>query len=173
MQVYCKDGIALAWHADGVGVPAGEYPPGAQRFIVADGTVLERIGDPPTVDGAPDNRPFKAPDINLAAFAGQCRWERETSGVTVVGIPIATDDRSKLLIMGCRVAAMADAAWTTTWFASDGSTHILDAPTMIAVSDAVAAHVADCFAVYSLVVAGISGGTITTPAQVEDAFAAA
>lgn len=123
-------------------------------------------------DGAVVSYEPPAPPVDLPAYAADARWRREVGGTTVLGIPILTDDRAKLLITGSRVAAMANPAWETIWYAADGSTHPVDSPTMIAISDAVAAHVAACFAAYGTVAAGIEAGTITTTQQIDDAFAA-
>lgn len=110
--------------------------------------------------------------VDLTAYAANARWVKETSGITVGGVAVATDDRSKQMVMGARIAADADGNFTTQWVASDGSISTLTAPQIIAISDAVLAHVAACFAKYADVKPQIDGGTITTPAQIDAAFAA-
>ncbi|GJD53427.1 hypothetical protein OPKNFCMD_6202 [Methylobacterium crusticola] len=93
----------------------------------------------------------------------------EQGGVAVPavgGLRIATDDRSKTLVLGARMAALADPGFTTTWFALDGSRHALRAPEVVAISDAVLAHVAACFAARAAVEAAIEAGTVTTSAEV-------
>lgn len=107
----------------------------------------------------------------LIAYAATARWRKETGGITVGGIPIATDDRSKQMIMGVRIAADADAGFTTPWVAADGAIHTVDAATVIAISNAVLAHVAACFATYAAVKAAIDDETITTFAEIDAAFA--
>lgn len=110
--------------------------------------------------------------FSLLHYAEQRRWEKETAGITVAGVPIATDDRSKQMVLGARVAAMADENFTTNWVAADGAIYQLDAATVTAISDAVLAHVRACFAVYATVRQEIATNTITTKAQVDAAFAA-
>jgi hypothetical protein len=48
------------------------------------------------------------PPFEPSTYAATKRLEEETSGITVGGVPIATDDRSKIMIIGARVAAAAD-----------------------------------------------------------------
>ena len=115
--------------------------------------------------------PFEPPAPDLVAYAAQKRWEKETGGVEIGGMPIHTDDRSKSLIMGARLAAAIDPNFTTSWKAADGSFVTVNAATIIAISDAVLAHVADCFAIEAQVIVDISAETITTPAQIDAAFA--
>ena len=43
MQLYCKDGIVVAWHDDGQAIPDDAYP-GMTRIVVPAGTALERDG---------------------------------------------------------------------------------------------------------------------------------
>lgn len=115
--------------------------------------------------------PYVPPPVDLAAYAAAARWAKETGGIAVAGVPVATDDRSKLMIIGARVAASANPSWSTIWQGADGNTYPIDVTAMIAISDAVAAHVAACFAAFSTVLAGIKAGTVTTTAQIDAAFA--
>ena len=117
--------------------------------------------------------PHVAPVVDLVTHAADRRWQKEVGGIVVDGIPVATDDRAKLMITGARVAAMADPAWTTTWHGTDGNSYPVDAAAMVAISDAVQAHVNATFATFATVKAAIEAGAITTAAQVDAAFAAA
>lgn len=111
---------------------------------------------------------------SLIAYAARRRYEKETGGIVINGVNVATDDRSKTMLMGARIAASADPAFATPWVAADGSITQIDAATTIAISNAVLAHVQACFQAYSQVAAGISGAapTVTTPTQIDAAFAA-
>jgi len=116
--------------------------------------------------------PAPPPTINdLKTYAGNKRWSVETGGIVVEGIPIATDDRSKIMITGARIAAQADAGFTTSWVVADGTVHDLDAEQIIAISDAVLAHVSAAFATYSAVISGINAQpqAITTVAEIDAA----
>lgn len=116
--------------------------------------------------------PYAPPAVDLVAYAADRRWRKETGGITLAGIPIATDDRSKLMIMGSRLSAQADAEWSTVWIGADGNAYPIDAATIVQISDAVAAHVNACFAIFVELKAAIEGGTVTTTSQVDAAFAA-
>nr|WP_047581392.1 DUF4376 domain-containing protein [Methylobacterium sp. ZNC0032] len=107
----------------------------------------------------------------LTARAADRRWRQEVGGITVAGVPVATDDRAKLMITGARVAAMADPDWSTVWHGADGQTYPVDAAAMVAISDAVQAHVNSGFATFAAVKAAIEAGTITTAADIDAAFA--
>ncbi|SEL39324.1 protein of unknown function [Bosea lupini] len=106
----------------------------------------------------------------LLAYAASTRWQKEVGGVVVAGVPVATDDRSKLMITGARIAAMLDPEWSTIWHGSDQNTYPIDATAMIAISDDVQAHVNATFATFAAVKAAIDAGTITTTAEVDAAF---
>ena len=107
---------------------------------------------------------------DLKAYAAQKRWQKEVGGITVGGIPIATDDRSKQMIIGARMAAEADSGFTTPWVANDGSVHTLTAADVIGISNAVLAHVGSCFAIYATVADQIESDAIAGAAQIDAAF---
>jgi hypothetical protein len=98
------------------------------------------------------------------------RYRRETGGTVVGGMPVATDDRSKMMIMGARLAAQADPDFTTQWKNIDGSFATINAATIIAVSGAVSAHVAALFAAEATIAADISAEIITTYEQLNAAW---
>lgn len=102
-----------------------------------------------TWDGAsfgpvPDLRTLDEARTDKLAALAERRWLVETGGITVAGRRITTDDRSKTLIHGARTAADKDAAFSTR-FKIGGQSVLLTAPEIIAISDAVLAHVAACF----------------------------
>lgn len=67
-------------------------------------------------------------------------------------------------------AAGADPAFTTRWKTASGEFITLDASTIMAISNAVLAHVAACFAREAAVIATIEDGTITSTADIDSAF---
>lgn len=159
MQVVSKDGITIATYADDAVVPMDQFP--GARLLPFPGEAEQGINE-------------ETPEADLLAYAKQKRWQVEIGGVTVGGLVIATDDRSKTLLMGARISAAADAAFTTPWTFPDGSEEKLDAPTIIATSDAVLAHVAACFDTFSAIKTklGAKKPTIKTLDDVDAAFAA-
>ncbi|MEJ5019323.1 DUF4376 domain-containing protein [Ochrobactrum vermis] len=112
------------------------------------------------------------PGMTLQEYAAAKRWEKEVGGIEVNGLTVATDDRSKTMISGARVAAMANPDFTTAWKGSGGEFVPLDARAVVAVSDAVLAHVSNCFATEAQVLADIDAGAITTVEQIDAAFTA-
>ncbi len=111
--------------------------------------------------------------IDLVAYAKDARWKKEIGGLSTSGLQIATDDRSKQLLLGARVAADSDPDFTASWVTLDGSVHELNAAQIISISNAVLAHVNQCFNVFSSVEKGIADGKITTAMQIDVAFGGA
>lgn len=111
--------------------------------------------------------------VTLKGYAALKRWQRETSGIVVSGQAIATDDRTKNLLLGARVAANNNPAFTTPWANEDGTISELNAAQVIAISDAVLAHVKGCFARFETISDGIDAATITTRLQVDTIMDAA
>lgn len=72
------------------------------------------------------------------------RYEAETAGTTINGITIDTGRDSQALITGAAVAAMLDDDYSLNWKTTAGFIH-LSAPEIIAVAQAVRAHVQSCF----------------------------
>lgn len=105
------------------------------------------------------------------AYAAKVRWEKEVGGVVVGGVQVATDDRSKQMIIAARIAAMINPEFTTQWVSANGAITTMNAAQIISVSDAVLDHVQQCFVIYAAVVDAIAAGTITTTAQIDAAFA--
>ncbi|MEI2386029.1 DUF4376 domain-containing protein [Breoghania sp. JC706] len=115
--------------------------------------------------------PAPAPsDDELKAYLASVRFDAETGGLTVDAMEIATDRDSQVKILAARVKAVADPDFTTTWKALNGW-FALDAAAIVAMSDAVLAHVAACFTAEETIAAAIEAGEVTTRAAVDAAFA--
>lgn len=152
--------IDEAFHPDAgfVAAPAGVVV--GMRFV--DGEFL-----PPVDSKPPTDAERKAA---LIAYLKDRRWRIENAGIVVASVPIATDDRSKMMLIGSRLAAMAaPETYTTPWAALDGTTHQFDAAQMIAVSDAALAHVQACFTLQGELWAAIEAATITTKEEIDAA----
>jgi hypothetical protein len=107
----------------------------------------------------------------LLEYAKSVRYNKEVGGIAVGGVPVLTDDRSKQMIMGARIAADSDPNFTTTWVGADGNLYPITAAQIIGISNAVLANTNNCFLLFANVQAGIAGGTITTPAEIDAVFA--
>lgn len=78
-----------------------------------------------------------------AAIAAS-RYAAETAGTSVNGITIDTGRDSQALITGAALAAMLDENYSLNWKTPSGFIHLI-APEIIAVAQAVRAHVQACF----------------------------
>lgn len=111
------------------------------------------------------------PGLTLQEYIAAKRWEKEVGGIEVNGLFIATDDRSKMMISGARVAAQSNPEFSTQWKAATGDFLMVDAATIIAVSDAVLNHVAQCFAVEASIASDIQSGAELTMTDIDEIFA--
>ena len=80
----------------------------------------------------------------LAALAAR-RWQAETAGITVEGVPVMSDRESQGLIVGAALQAVIDPAYTLRWKTAAGAFVALSATELLAVAQAVRAHVQACF----------------------------
>ena len=78
-----------------------------------------------------------------AAIAA-ARYEAEIAGTVVDGVTIDTGRDSQALITGAALAAVIDSTYSLNWKTESGFIH-LTAPEIIAVAQAVRAHVQTCF----------------------------
>lgn len=109
--------------------------------------------------------------VDLAGYAAQKRWEKEVGGIAVNGSMVDTSRESQARITGAYNYAQANPSEIIRYKAASGWM-TLDAPTMVAIANAVGAHVQHCFAVEAAVAADIANGSITTTEQIDEAFAA-
>jgi len=79
-----------------------------------------------------------------AAHLSALRDRHLYAGITVSGVAIGTDDLTQQRIMAARILAKEDATYTVRWKLPGGFV-TLDAPTIIAIADAIRAHVQACF----------------------------
>jgi len=105
--------------------------------------------------------------VDPAAYAADKRWRVETGGITVGGVPVATDRESQSLITGAHAYVQVNPGMTIKYKSGAGFVD-LDAATVTAVATAVAAHVQACFAAEAEVAAAIADGAVTTTQQIDD-----
>ncbi|MEI2387472.1 DUF4376 domain-containing protein [Breoghania sp. JC706] len=117
------------------------------------------------------SRPAPTAD-DLKAHLAALRFDVETGGLTVGTMEIATDRDSQGKILAARVKAADDPDFTTTWKALNGW-FVLDATAIVALSDAVLAHVAACFSAEESTAQAVDAGTVTTQVEIDAAFAGA
>ena len=159
--VILLDDEPRAYWVDGIGRKHISAIAGSSELICRASDALVREGGAWRVETLEDR---------LTSYARDVRWRREIGGMSWNGVPIATDDSSKVKIAGARIAAQADPTFETTWYGADGEGVVVDAALIIQLSDAVLAHVDGTFTTFGQVKAAITAGSITTQEQVDQAF---
>lgn len=86
----------------------------------------------------------QARDAKLADLAAR-RWQAETGGMLIGGMPVKTDRESIAKIMAAYVQAQDNPTFSVNWKVDAGVFVPLDAATLIVVGDAVTTHVQACF----------------------------
>jgi hypothetical protein len=109
----------------------------------------------------------------LLAYSANARWTLAQGGITLNGVPTATDDATRQTMTSAVVLAQTDPTVTVDWKMQDGSFVQLTAPQIIATGQAIAGFVQACFSAESTIAAGINATppTITTQAQIDAAYA--
>ena len=97
------------------------------------------------------------------------RFEKENGGIDVGGMTVQTDRGSRPDLIGARIKAKEDAAYTVKWKTPNGFV-TLNAATIITLADEVESHVQKCFAAEAAVQPNIDNETITTKSEIESAF---
>jgi len=107
---------------------------------------------------APEPEPPPAPD--WPALIAARRFQAETGGVTVQGIPVNTERDSQALLTGAAFAASLDPAYQIKWKAATGFVD-LTAQQIIGVASAVRAFVQACFNREAELLGAVADGSIT------------
>ena len=107
---------------------------------------------------APEPDPLPSPD--WAALIAARRYVAEVAGTIVGGMPIDTDDRSKLLINGAALRANRSSDYVLRWKTSGGFVD-LTSDQVLAVADAVSEHVQACFDREDVLLGAVTDGSIT------------
>lgn len=141
---------------DGIGRRAYVNSPSGRAALLADCTahdakdvhdeVMAVWGENPTVpdEPLPPEPTLDELKAQKKASIAAARYKVETAGTTVNGVLIDTGRDSQALITGAALAAMLDDGYSLNWKTSAGFIH-LTAPEIIAVAQAVRAHVQTCF----------------------------
>lgn len=96
--------------------------------------------------------------IDYAPRIAARRYQAEVGGITLNGLQVNTDDRSKLLINGAALEATIDPAYVMQWKTTDGFVHLSGAQ-VIGIARAVRAHVQACFDREAELLAQLDAGT--------------
>ncbi len=177
MLLYCVNNIVKAIHDDSQNIAPSLYGGNVQVVPVPNGTPLARIGTPPAQVGIrsePDTRPYAIPIPTiplLLAYAATKRWITASSGTTVSGIPLTTDDTSQFNISKLKQAFDTGAITSVSFKAADGNFYTVDLSTWTAVYEGVVTHVQACYTAEAAAAAAINGSTAVTYNQVDVFFA--
>ncbi|MGE8501699.1 MAG: DUF4376 domain-containing protein [Pseudomonas sp.] len=109
-----------------------------------DGWIVMQGERPSPEHVAQEDGSWALPDPDYHAIIAARRYEAEVGGITLNGVHIDTDDRSKLLINGAALEATFDPAYTMQWKTAGGFVELTGAQ-VIGVARAVRAHVQACF----------------------------
>ncbi|MCO8164805.1 DUF4376 domain-containing protein [Pseudomonas sp. 21LCFQ010] len=100
------------------------------------------------------------PRLDWLSLIAARRYEAEVSGIALGAIPVATDDRSKLLINGAALRASREEGYTLRWKTVEGFID-LSAGQVLAMADAVSDHVQACFDREAALQLTVADGSIT------------
>lgn len=144
------------------------YTEGMDVAAVMAGALASWAGNPvepsPDVPLSPEQEKQR-----LRAYAINKRWRVEIGGTTVNSIPVPTDDRAKLLLLG---AANSMADGSSAPLVINGVNYgTLTKAQFQAINTAIVAHVQNTVTTLASVLASIDSGTITTTTQIDEAFA--
>ncbi len=182
VQIYAyhpSDVVVWLWpHEPGAPMPDPQPTPSevfgpdiAKDMSPCDSTVQQGwVYDGKGGFAAPPPPPPPTADV-LRAYSAAARFAKETGGIKVGNAPIATDRESQAMITGALAGAQLNPNITAAWKTTSGFVTI-NAAQINAIATAVLAHVQACFAAEQQVDDAITSGTITTTAQVDQAFAA-
>lgn len=174
MQLITLGERVLAYYADAVDVPLSAFPSEARLIPYAgDMDSLGRLGPPPQANES-DSREYRAPlTVDLAAYATSRRYTVEVGGMRFDGLRYRTDrEVGQAKIARAELKALANPAYTIPDFKTvDGFVSLSNAE-IIALADALDAHVQACFSAEAAAKRGAAAGTLTSTAQVDALFAA-
>jgi hypothetical protein len=110
--------------------------------------------------------------VDLAAYAAYVRYNHASGGVTIAGQPYFTDPVARNTVGSAHDYAVANPGHITDWKLADGTFTQLNETQLAHVLQEIATFVQACFTCESTTLNGINGGTITTKAEIDAAFAA-
>lgn len=128
---------------------------------IPDGWIVMQ-GERPTPEHvAQADGSWSLPEPDYPAIIAARRYEAEVGGVTLNGLQVNTDDRSKLLINGAALEATIDPAYVMQWKTPGGFVE-LTGEQVIGIARAVRAHVQACFDREAELLAALEAGTLTS-----------
>jgi hypothetical protein len=111
-------------------------------------------------------------NAQLAAYAADARFRHASGGVSIGGKPYLSDPVSRNTVASAHDYAVANPGHVTDWKLADGTFIQLSEAQLATVLQEMATFVQSCFTCESTTLTGINGGSITTIAAIDAAFAA-
>jgi hypothetical protein len=112
------------------------------------------------------------PAGSLQSYNPDARYRKASGGVTIAGNPYLTDPVSRNTVSSAHDYAVANPGHVTDWKLADGTFIQLTEAQLAHVLQEMATFVQSCFTCESTNAAAIAGGTMTTIAQIDAAYAA-
>jgi hypothetical protein len=134
------------------------------RFESRNPPIITFDGERVTVTHQIIPKSLEAIKTETAEMLAAIRYEKETAGITVNGIHLLTDDRSKSLLVGKALKASIDPATTCNWKTPAGWV-TLNAEQLISLATTLDAYVQACFDREGEIAAQIDAAT--TVAEIE------
>ena len=122
-------------------VVTAEYNPATHYHTVSRKVQNNKVVDTWVVQ----ERPRSEVNDRLYEALAAHRYTVETGGITLSGVPIKTDRDTQGTLTAARTLAKEDANYAVEWKVASGQFVTLSAATIIAIANAVAAHVQKCF----------------------------
>jgi hypothetical protein len=107
----------------------------------------------------------------LKAYAASARYNKEIGGTTLSGVAYATDRETQAKLTSAYALSQVSPSTSFDWKMPNGSFTSLTASQLATVATAIGGFVQQCFAMEASVGASITGGSITTTAQIDAQFA--
>lgn len=118
-----------------------------------------------------DGQGWVCTKTQLKAALAECRYNKEVGGIVLEGLPIPTDDRAKTLIAGKYSKVIAESPPDATFTIKvAGQFMTITYADLVAIFNAVNAHVQKCFDSEAVVYTAIEAGEVLTYEQVATAF---
>lgn len=115
--------------------------------------------------------PYTLPPVDLAAYAADKRWQRETGGIVSPIYGALYTDRETRAIIGQMILSFDLGLITGPInFKTAAGFSAIDRTTLAAIATEIAAHVQAAFDTEAFVLGGIADSNITTPAEIDAAF---
>jgi hypothetical protein len=138
------------------------------QFSVLTGTTLSFDGTNLTITSVYSNPALTKPQ--LLAYTAQKKAVKLQSGTSLGGNTIPTDLQTQIILVAAYVAAVANASFTLQWNLS-GAPVQLNATQIKAAMAQVGTFFSSIQTIEATTITGINGGTVTTLAQIDTAFA--